>query len=150
MPKYVPIAVRLAYEVAVYEGLYGDVDKADHYFNLAKDYGPRSLIVTANLAHGYLRVRDYDNALKEFEQARKMFIKAESFIPDIWLNVANLHFYLGNKVKGKNAMQDYIAKSQLLPGDLPNRLIEYAFKWATKHKAEKGLIEILKDYTEQG
>jgi tetratricopeptide (TPR) repeat protein len=148
-PKYAPIAVRLAYEMGVHEGVQGDIDKADYYFGLAKDYGPRSLTVTANVAYGYLKSRDYDNALKEFEQARKLLVKAEAFMPAIWLNIANLHFFLGSKVKGKNVMQDYIAKAELLPGDLPVKLIEYAFKWVAKYKAEKGLIEILMDHTDK-
>jgi len=147
--KYVSILVRLAYEVAMHEGLHGDIDKADYYFGIAKDYGRGSLTVIANVAYGYLKARDYDKALKEFEQARKMLVKAESFMPAIWLYVANLHFYFGSKIKGKNVMLDYIAQAELLPGDLPTRAVEYAFKWAAKHKAEKGLVEILKDYMEQ-
>jgi len=145
-PKYAPIAVRLAYEAAVYEGLYGDLDKADHYFNLAKDYGPRILIVTANVAHGYLRVRDYDNALKEYEQARKILVKEDAFIPDIWLRVANLHFYLGNKVKGKNVVKDYFVKAEALPAEISRKVIQYGAKWATKNKAEKELIGMFREY----
>ncbi len=144
--KYAPIAVRLAYEVAVYEGLHGDIDKADHYFNLAKDYGPRNLIVTANVAHGYLRVRDYDNALKEYEQARKILIKEDAFIPDIWLRTANLHFYLGNKVKGKNVVKDYFVKAKALPAEISRKVIQYGAKWAMKNKAEKELIEMFREY----
>jgi len=141
--KYRSIIVRLAYEAGLLEGLHGDIERADYYFSIANNYGRGNLNVIVRVAYGYLKVRVYDKALREFEKARKMLIKSNSFEADIWLHVANLNFCQGNKIKGKNVILDYIDKSKLFPGDLPRKAIEYAFKWMDQQKADQALVAIL-------
>lgn len=59
---YERLACRLACQIGSREGRYGDVNRAEFYFGLARQYGGQHWETLAELAYGYLAAQDYDGA----------------------------------------------------------------------------------------
>jgi hypothetical protein len=140
---YERLISRLACKIGAWEGRHGDVDRAEFYFGLARQYGGQHWETLSEVGHGYLAAQDYDGALRELLLLRKWQLRAKVFDAGTWLEICNLHFYLGHSAAGTRMVRDYLRQCSCLPLPDQRRLLRFAYSWAINHHPEPALVSAL-------
>ena len=143
---YERLISRLACDIGSREGRSGDVDLGDFYFGLARQYGGHHRDTLFELAHGYLQAHDYDNALREFLLLRHWQMRLHVFEPAIWLEIADLHLYLGQALAGGRIVHDYALRCAQRPAKERLQLGRFAYSWATNHHPQPQLVALFEKY----
>lgn len=146
---YERLACRLACQIGSREGRYGDVNRAEFYFGLARQYGGQHWETLAELGYGYLAAQDYDGALRELLLLRKWQLRARAFEAATWLEICHLHFYLGHSAAGTRMVRDYLRHCGGRPAKEERRLLRFAYSWASNHHPDPALVAALDRCTEK-
>ena len=73
-------------------------------------------------------------------------VRLHVFEPAIWLEIADLHLYLGQALAGGRIVHDYALRCAQRPAKERLQLGRFAYSWATNHHPQPQLVALFEKY----
>ncbi len=138
---YAPVLARMAYEAGVSAGRQQQFEVANRYFEIARQAEPGNATILANLGRSYYDIGDLFNAAAAHQAAVTAY--GTNFTPDTWLMLAKILYEMGEVKAGRAAVDDYLARLELLAPEHYAEIKGYGRQWCLHFKADPAMTALL-------